>query len=227
MSQEILPISVYTECFEFEWIHRLCEQFSIVESNRKKIGLLGGSFDPPHLGHLTLAQDAYEGLRLDAVWFVPTFLSPHKSSFHITPEARLLMVEKMIEKDPRFTTCDVEVASKKSQFSVHTVEFLQKEYPDIDFFWLIGADQLCNLHQWKHVDRLSNISQIVVFKRPGFQQQIPAEVQHLNLQQVDIHEILISSSEIRERVSSNLPVYMFLHPAVNQHIEQNKFYKNS
>jgi len=198
-----------------------------VESKRKKVGLLGGSFDPPHLGHLTLAQDAYEGLQLDEVWFVPTFLSPHKSSFHITPEQRVLMVKKMLENDSRFSCCAIEVMSGKSQFSVDTVDLLQQQHPNADFLWLIGADQLPTLHLWREIDRLASICQIVVFKRPGFAQQIPDHLHRLNIQQVDIHEILISSSEIRERISRGLPVYMFLHPEVNRHIEQNQFYRNS
>ena len=197
----------------------------IVESIRKKIGLLGGSFDPPHLGHLTLAQDAYEGLHLDEVWFIPTFLSPQKQSFHIAPEQRVVMVKAMLEADPRFYCSDIEVASGQSQFSVDTVDMLQRQHPGVDFFWLIGADQLANLHLWKEVERLSNLCQIVVFKRPGFEQRIPPAVQHLRMLQVDIHEILISSSEIRERISQRLPVYMFLHPAVNQHIEENQYYQ--
>lgn len=201
-----------------------CRVFA-VESKRKRIGLLGGSFDPPHLGHLTLAQDAYEGLDLDGVWFIPTFLSPHKSSFHITPEQRVLMVEMMLEQDDRFECCRLEVDSGKTQFSVHTVEILQKLNPGIDFYWLIGADQLANLHKWKDVDRLAQLCQITVFKRPGYEQHIPSLAQQLGIQQVDIHEVLISSSEIRDRLSKNLPVYMFLHPAVNLHIEKNQFYK--
>ena len=196
-----------------------------MESKRKRIGLLGGSFDPPHLGHLTLAQDAYEGLGLDGVWFIPTYLSPHKSSFHITPEQRVEMVELMLAEDDRFSCCRIEVDSGKTQFSVHTVEKLQMEHPGIDFSWLIGADQLANLHKWKDVERLSQLCQITVFKRPGYQQKIPGQLQRLGIQQVDIHEVLISSSEIRERIARKLPVYMFLHPAVNLHIEQHLFYR--
>lgn len=196
-----------------------------MEPARRRIGLLGGSFDPPHLGHLTLAQDAYEGLRLDEVWFVPTFLSPHKDRSHVPPDQRVAMVNKMLARDPRFRCCDIEVVSGKAQFSVHTVEQLQRQHPEADFYWLIGADQLGALHLWKDVERLATLCQIVVFRRPGFVQQIPEAVQHLSLQQVDMHEILISSTEIRERIASGLPVYMFLHPDVNAHMEHHELYQ--
>lgn len=187
--------------------------------------MLGGSFDPPHLGHLTLAQDAYEGLGLDEVWFIPTFLSPHKDRSHVPPEERVRMLEMMLEGDERFHCCDIEVASGQSQFSVQTVEQLQARHPGVDFYWLIGADQLGALHLWRDVERLASLCQMVVFKRPGFEQRIPEAVQHLSLMQVDIHEILISSTEIRERVAAGLPVYMFLHPAVNAHMQQHHFYQ--
>ena len=197
-----------------------------MQSKRKRIGLLGGSFDPPHLGHLTLAQDAYEGLRLDEVWFIPTFLSPHKSNFHVTPEQRVKMVTKMISGDQRFRCCDLEVKTGQSQFSVDTVDLLQQLHPTVDFFWLIGADQLPTFHMWKDVERLASISQIVVFRRPGFDQLIPEKLQKISIFEVEIHEMMISSSEIRDRIAAELPVYMFLHPEVNVHIEQNHLYRN-
>ena len=194
-------------------------------AERDRIGLLGGSFDPPHLGHLTLAQDAYENLDLDAVWFVPTYLSPHKAESAASPEKRRDMVELMLEQDDRFQCCDIEVESGTPQFSVNTVEKLQSRHPDTDFYWLIGADQLGNLHRWREVEKLAKMASLVVFRRPGYLLEIPAESAHLGVSQVEIHEVMISSSEIRERIKEGLPVYMFLHPAVNHHIETHHYYR--
>ena len=191
---------------------------------RKRIGLFGGSFDPPHLGHLTLAQDAYENLDLESVWFIPTYLSPHKEAYNVSPNERLEMVKLMLAGDDRFKCCDLEVESGAPQYSVNTVCTLKERHPDTDFFWLIGADQLRTLPRWKDVRKLAAMATPVVFNRPGYPAAIPPEVSDLGILQVEIHEVMISSSEIRDRKMRGLPIYMFLHPAVNHHIETHHYY---
>lgn len=191
---------------------------------RKKIGLFGGSFDPPHLGHLTLAQDAYEALSLDSVWFIPTYLSPYKSSFHLDPFQRTEMVQLMVENDDRFECSCIEVDSGARQYSVDTISKLKVLYPDTDFFWLIGTDQLNALHQWKDIKRLAKMAQLVVFKRPGYKMDLKTLKVDISIQQVEIHENLISSSEIRDRFLQKLPVYMFLHPSVDACIVKKQYY---
>lgn len=193
-------------------------------AKRNRIGLFGGSFDPPHLGHLTLAQDAYEGLDLESVWFIPTYLSPHKEAYNASPEDRMKMVELMLADDHRFKCCPIEVESGAPQYSVTTVEVLRQRHPDTDFFWLLGADQLKTLPKWKNVRKLASMATPVVFNRPGYPAAIPAEMSDLGIIQVEIHEVMISSSEIRDRMMKGLPVYMFLHPAVNHHIEKQHYY---
>ena len=171
-----------------------------------------------------IAQDAYEALGLDAVWFIPTYLSPHKSTAHVSPEERVQMVEKMIQGDDRFECCEEEVASGRPQFSVDTVRNLKALHPESRFFWLIGSDQLGNLHRWKDVGDLASLSKIIVCRRPGYSLVIPETLRTIEIESVKIHELEISSSEVRDRIEGGLPVYMFLHPSVNEHIQKNQLY---
>ncbi len=189
-----------------------------------RVGILGGSFDPPHLGHLILAQDAYEQLGLDQVLFVPTFLSPHKSSSHLEPSQRADLVETMIEGDERFACSRIEIDAGETCYSYETTQKIANLYPQSELFWLLGSDQLEKLHMWRNVEKMPALCKFVALKRPGYPLKIPGALEAFKILSVDMHEMLISSSEIRERIKENLPVYMFLHPSVKERIEHSKFY---
>ena len=132
----------------------------------KKIGLLGGSFDPPHRGHLFISNEAKKVLQLDEIWWLVTPQNPLKISKPATYEERLQNC-KQITKN--FPIKILEVEKKiKSQYSYQTIKFLIQYYKNIKFFWLMGADNLVNFHMWQNWQKIFNNMSIVIFRRHGY-----------------------------------------------------------
>ena len=132
----------------------------------KKIGLLGGSFDPPHRGHLFISNEAKKVLQLDEIWWLVTPQNPLKISKPATYEERLQNC-KQITKN--FPIKILEVEKKiKSQYSYQTIKFLIQYYKNIKFFWLMGADNLVNFHKWQKWQSIFYIISIVIFRRHGY-----------------------------------------------------------
>ena len=132
----------------------------------KKIGLLGGSFDPPHRGHLFISNEAKKVLQLDEIWWLVTPQNPLKISKPATYEERLQNC-KQITKN--FPIKILEVEKKiKSQYSYQTIKFLIQYYKNIKFFWLMGADNLVNFNEWEKWQSIFHIISIVIFRRHGY-----------------------------------------------------------
>ena len=132
-----------------------------------KIGLLGGTFDPIHNGHLAIAKTALKRLRLDQVWFIPSLKTPLKDR-ELTPfELRVIMMEKALRPYRKMKLCLIEKDLPTPSYTITTVKTLKKQYPDDDFVWIIGDDQYANLDQWKAVDELRRLVQFAVFSRQG------------------------------------------------------------
>jgi len=133
-----------------------------------KVGLFGGSFDPVHIGHLILAEQAIEQLDLERVLFVPGRRPPHKLDKQLAPaHHRLRMVELAIEGNPAFECSDIELRREGPSYSIHTVEQLRAEHSDWDIHFLIGADTLPELPTWFKVAELAALCKFAVFSRPG------------------------------------------------------------
>ena len=132
-----------------------------------KIGLLGGTFDPIHNGHLAIAKTALKRLGLDQVWFVPSLKTPLKDR-ELTPfELRVTMMEKALRPYRKMKLCLIEKDLPTPSYTITTVKTLKKQYPDDEFVWIIGDDQYANLDQWKAVDELCRLVQFAVFSRQG------------------------------------------------------------
>ena len=132
----------------------------------KKIGLLGGSFDPPHRGHLFISNEAKKVLQLDEIWWLVTPQNPLKISKPATYEERLQNC-KQITKNFPIKILEVEKRIK-SQYSYQTIKFLIQYYKNIKFFWLMGADNLVNFHEWEKWQSIFHIISIVIFRRHGY-----------------------------------------------------------
>ena len=132
-----------------------------------KIGLLGGTFDPIHNGHLAIAKTALKQLRLDQVWFVPSLKTPLKDRVLTPFELRVAMMEKALQPYRRMKICLVEKDLPTPSDTINTVRTLKKQVPDADFVWIIGDDQYANLDHWKDVDQLRQLVQFAVFSRQG------------------------------------------------------------
>ena len=132
----------------------------------KSIGLLGGSFDPPHKGHLYISLEAKKILKLDEIWWLVTPKNPLKINQPASYEDRLKNC-KLIVKNQSIKVKEIE-KKINSKYSYQTIKFLHKHYKNINFFWLMGADNLINFHKWQKAHRIFNEIPIVVFRRYGY-----------------------------------------------------------
>ncbi len=163
-----------------------------------RIGLLGGTFNPIHIGHLILAEEALSKLKLDKIVFVPTYIPPHKSvEGAIKPQDRLKMTALAIEDNPSFEVSDFEISSKKTSYSIDTLKEFRKKYgDDAQLYFITGSDLLKDLFSWKNVNDIFKMSKFVVANRPGYPvKDVPREVET-----VVITPIEVSAEDIRRRL---------------------------
>ena len=135
----------------------------------RNIGLLGGSFDPPHKGHLYISLEAKKILRLDEIWWLVTPQNPLKINKPASYSERLRNCKTIVRNQP----IKVKEIEKKinSKYSYQTIKYINKHYKNLNFFWLMGADNLINFHQWQNAHRIFNEIPIVVFRRYGYNEK--------------------------------------------------------
>ena len=201
----------------------------------QRIGLLGGTFDPIHFGHLLLAVHSYEELDLDLVIFIPSRLPPHKAQPVAKADERLQMVQLAVGDDERFLVCDCELARTTPSYTIDTVkEFQQSLGPETQLFWLIGLDMLAELPTWHEVHKLVDMIDIVVVSRAG---QPPADfsalrptltteqINRIQGHAIEVPLIGVSSTMIRERIAEGQSLRYFLPESVEKYITENKLYQ--
>jgi len=193
-----------------------------------KIGFLGGSFDPVHFGHLMAAQDAYEQQKLDRLVLVPAAQAPLKpNDIQSSAEDRLAMLRAAIEWDQRFTISDLELRRGGVSYTIDSARHFRKLYPNDELFWIIGGDQLPNLHRWKDIGELAKIVEFIFLERPGFPVRAKVEIPGLRLNRCDGHLLAISSTELRERVKHNLSLDYFVPHKAIVYIRENNLYRQT
>lgn len=187
-----------------------------------RIGILGGTFDPIHIGHLILAEEALWKLKLDKVIFIPSYLPPHKVPEGVLePEHRFKMVGLAIEGNLKFDISRLEIDLKGKSYSIDTLKRLKEHFkPDTEFFFITGSDSLKELFSWKQIDEIFELSKFIVAKRPGF----PIEETPKEVQVVVITEVEVSSSEIRKRLSQGQSIRYLVPEAVRAYIERHRLY---
>ncbi|NQT90271.1 MAG: nicotinate-nucleotide adenylyltransferase [Candidatus Omnitrophica bacterium] len=188
-----------------------------------RIGILGGSFNPVHSGHLNLAEDARRILDLEKVVFVPAYEPPHKSpDLLIDCEDRFRMLELAVRKNPAFEVSRYEIEKKTKSYTIETIEYLKEFYTaDAELFFLIGADSLKELDTWKDVDRLSRLCHFVVCDRPGFSK----DTKYPWVEAIEIRPVDISSTQIRKMVKAGEDIGEFVPQAVSDYISKNTLYR--
>jgi nicotinate-nucleotide adenylyltransferase len=181
-----------------------------------KIGFLGGSFDPVHFGHLLAAQDAYEQHRLDRLIIVPAAQAPLKpTETQSSSEDRLAMVRAATEWDTRFEVSDFELRRGGVSFTIDSARHFKSLYPNDQLYWVIGGDQLPQLHLWKDIGELAKIVEFIFLERPGYPVKAAPDVPGLRLHRCDGHLLAISSTELRERTRRSLSLDYFVpHKAI-------------
>jgi nicotinate-nucleotide adenylyltransferase len=186
-----------------------------------RIGIFGGTFDPPHLGHFILAEEAFDQLNLDRILWVLTPDPPHKQEQAITSlDERLMMVLAGIADNPSFVLSRVEIDRQGPHFALDTVRLLMEQYPGEELIYLIGGDSLHDLPTWHLPGGLiQTISGLGVMRRPGDQIDLSALEQKIpglsdKIKWIDAPLLEISSSQIRQRIASGRPYRYFLLPVV-------------
>jgi len=204
---------------------------------KERIGIVGGSFDPVHLGHLIIAQDAQRQLALSKIVFIPAAIPPHKQNHQrASEEHRLEMLRLATKEEESFCVSDMELQRGGISYSIDTVENFQKAHPEAELFFLIGSDSLVELHTWNRIEDLLKICTIVTLLRPGEDNktEIAAKIKlplaartRLMNHVIDAHRIDISSTEIRQRIKQGESVRFFLPHLVENYIVEQKLYQDS
>jgi len=199
---------------------------------RERIGVFGGTFDPPHIGHLILAAEACEELRFDRLLWVLTPVPPHKLDQSITAlEHRLAMLELAISDEPNFELSRIEIDRPEPHYTVDTMRLLGEEYPSAVLILLIGGDSLRDLPTWhRPADLVSACHEIGVIRRPddsvdlsAWERQVPGTQAKVRF--VDAPLLDISSRAIRRRIREKLSFRYYLSPSVYEYIKKNKLYR--
>ena len=189
----------------------------------KRIGILGGSFDPVHFGHLLMAQSALEALKLDAVFFVPASCSPFKANHHL-PDAsrRLVMVKEAIKGNRAFKLYDGEIKREKTSYTIDTLKELKAKYPQSKFYLLMGADNLRTFHRWKDPQGILGLARLVILNRPGFDKNYPKRWPYVK---INMPAVDISSSDIRQRLKAGQSIWYLTPKAVIRYIKTYRLYR--
>ncbi|HZS61898.1 MAG TPA: nicotinate-nucleotide adenylyltransferase [Gemmatimonadaceae bacterium] len=183
-----------------------------------RLGIFGGTFDPPHLGHLLVAIDAYEALALDRLVFVPTGRQPLKAGITTAPgAARLAMTRRLIGDDPRLAVSSIEIDRDGLSFTVDTLKAFADEAPQVERFFLLGADAWRSFPRWRAPDEIMRLATVVVLTRG---EEPPKNAPRV----VPVRRVDVSSTEIRARVRSGLSLRGFVPEAVREYIEGNGLY---
>ena len=198
----------------------------------KRIGLFGGTFDPPHIGHLVLAGEAVSQFDLDCLLWVLTPDPPHKQEKPITPlRHRLPTLESMIAHDPRFELSRLEIDRPGPHYTIDTVHQLAGQEADAEIVLLIGGDSLFDLPTWRlSADLVAAVSKIGVMRRPGDSVDLDALEAKLpgvtkKVQFIDALLQPVSSQEIRRRIAAGEMYRYYLAPEVYKYIEANQLYR--
>ncbi len=191
-----------------------------------KIGIFGGTFNPPHFGHLISASVVKEKLLLDKFFFVPAKIPPHKiSTSIIDANLRVEMLKLAISKNQNFDINEIEITRKGISYTIDTLIFFEEKFPKSQLFLIIGMDNLFEIHLWKNVEKIFEIANIVVMNRANF--SLPKDIDNKFLKQVqfvEIPNIEISSTEIRHRIKMNRSIKYFVPEAVEKFILKNNLY---
>lgn len=202
-----------------------------------RYGIFGGTFDPPHIGHLVLAQETLVHLNLERVWFVPTGTPPHKPDRPISPQDdRRTMVERAIAGDERFALSPIELARGGPSYSVDTLDQMRREWGENVYMCLIlGWDMLAYLPHWREPERiLATVDCVAAARRPGVS-SAPEEMEQLTralpalaakLTIVPAPLIEVSASDIRRRVASGVPIRYLVRDPVRSYIERRGLYRS-
>lgn len=192
---------------------------------KMKIGILGGSFDPIHKGHLILARESEKQFKLDKILFVPALIPPHKKHDHLLSPAplRARMVEIAIQGNPQWELCDAELTRQGISYTVDTLRELGKRYPPPhELFFIAGADSFLDLEEWKDPEEILKLAQWIVAPRPSYSlpDKLPSRFHWLK-----IPPLALSATELRRKLERGEDVSEWVPEKVRDYLEREKVYR--
>lgn len=189
-------------------------------------GIFGGSFNPPHVGHLIVAESARLSLGLDRILFIPSYIAPHKQEGGpLAPEHRLAMTTLAITGNPSFLCSDLEIRRTDTSYTVDTVEQLLLLYPGDAFTLLIGMDNYQTFHTWREPQRILTMAHLAVLTRPGYERRVNEVIGTKNATFVEVPGIDLASSMIRDQVRQGRSIRYQVSEAVEDYIRTNGLYR--
>ena len=188
-----------------------------------RLGVMGGTFDPIHHGHLVAASEVAAEFKLDEVIFVPTGMPWQKSNVTNT-EDRYLMTVIATASNPRFNVSRVDIDRDGPTYTIDTLKDIQKQYPDAELFFISGADAITQILTWKDVDKIWGLAHFVAVTRPGYSMELPASAPKDAITVIEIPALAISSTDIRERAERKEPVWYLVPDGVVQYINKHHVY---
>ena len=197
------------------------------------IGLMGGSFDPIHLGHIQIAQQAKDAMGLDQVWFIPTGRPPHKAHLGASAAQRLEMTRLAVEPYAWAQACDVEVFREGTIYTVDTLGLLTAQYPHARFYYIIGADTLVDLPNWRNTEKVCTLCEFICLRRPGISDDVVEKAEQRMITDYGKEVFLmeasgpdLSSTEIRRCIAQGLSTQHMLSETVRTYIDRENLYRS-
>lgn len=188
-----------------------------------RVGLLGGTFDPPHVAHLIVGSDLFAALELDRLLFVPASVPPHKQgSVHASADRRLEMVRAAVAGDSRFAVDDLELRRAGASYTVDTLREIRDRIPEAEIFFALGVDQLREFHTWREPAEVAALARLAVVSRAG---EDPAPESPYPILPVPVTRVDLSATEIRRRVREGLSIRYLVPDAVREIIEREGMYR--
>jgi nicotinate-nucleotide adenylyltransferase len=198
-----------------------------------RLGIMGGTFDPIHYGHLVAAEMARSEFNLNKVLFIPTGTPPHKNRGDISAaDLRYEMVERAIKDNPAFICSDIEIRRQGPSYTVDTMRVLNGAWPEYELYFITGTDALREIFSWHKAEEILNLIQFIGASRPGFDasdflqhvQEEHPEIQG-KIHHLEVPALAISSTDIRHRVKQGQPIRYLLPESVRLFIEKSNLYR--
>ena len=191
----------------------------------QKIAFFGGTFDPVHRGHIIMAMDVCRHMSLDAFYFVPAAQSPLKSTSPVASnQDRINMLELAVAGDPEFGVMDIECSSGQISYTYDTVVKLREKWSEATFYWVIGKDQLLNIHKWRRINDLAQLVEFICVDRPHYRDDFDQVPGTIRLHWVKEHLIDTSSTGIREALKVGKSIEGLVPEPVGDYIQKHNLY---
>ena len=190
-----------------------------------KLGIFGGTFNPPHVAHLLAAEGVRDHLKLDKILFVPAAMPPHKQKDDVIPaKHRLEMVKLAIKGNPFFELSDIELRRRGPSYTIDTVNEMKRLYPHDEIFFILGIDLLIDFETWKEPGKILEGCTLVAMNRPGFDLGVVDKKLLSRVELVNVPSVDISSTNIRRRVKSGRSIRYLVTAEVEDYIRCNSIY---